>query len=223
MTAQIGVLEKVGELALKAKYHEEQFNAIVGQITELMSGFGVRSSVLASLPTANVPSSSAPVKRRGRPPGSGKKIAPPINIEGTTVKRRGRPPGSGKKIAPPINGTTTATTTSEIHLLPKIVWEILTRNPSEWRRVLPTVPEDANGLKAIEIWHIIKNEGSWVSDAKTDPATQISSTLRKLSSINRVTRGEHCRYSVVKKQPEVVVKTEEVQTEVPVQEKITNE
>lgn len=36
-------------------------------------------------------------KRRGRPPGSGKKAAPAA--ESDTPKRRGRPPGSGKKAA----------------------------------------------------------------------------------------------------------------------------
>jgi hypothetical protein len=80
--------------------------------------------------------------------------------------------------------------------LKEAIWDVLDRNPKEWSKLLPELPDEAEGLQIAEIKEIIESEKKWVSSSD-NISTQLSSQLFNLKKENLIARGENARYYIV--------------------------
>jgi hypothetical protein len=77
------------------------------------------------------------------------------------------------------------------------IFEVLSRNPAQYKKILPEYPANETGLKVPEIKDIIEKEKSWVSSSK-QLGTLVQQALYKLVEEGKAERAENRRYSLVK-------------------------
>lgn len=80
--------------------------------------------------------------------------------------------------------------------LREVIWDILARGHSSWKKTISDLPNGVIGLKAVEIKIIIETEGSWVS--KSNVANQISTHLKAYRKADKMELGEQKRYNIMK-------------------------
>lgn len=79
--------------------------------------------------------------------------------------------------------------------LREVIWDILARGHSSWKKIISDLPSGVIGLKAVEIKIIIETEGSWVS--KSNVANQISTHLKAYRKDDKMELGEQKRYNIM--------------------------
>lgn len=114
-------------------------------------------------------------------------------------KRRGRPPGSGKKNAqkpPKAESKSKSKNYSNQKTLKETFWEVLSRDPKEWKKVIADLPENATGLKVSEVKQIIDSEGVWVSSSD-NIRSMLQTLVYNLGKEGKIQRGDDRRYHIV--------------------------
>lgn len=76
------------------------------------------------------------------------------------------------------------------------VWDVLDRDPAIFKELLEEYPDDANGLKPMEVKEIILKEKKWESSG--DPAQQIHAIMGQLRYEGKLGRDNASRYYPIK-------------------------
>lgn len=76
------------------------------------------------------------------------------------------------------------------------VWNVLDRDPATFKELLEEYPDDAIGLKPIEVKEIILKEKKW--ESSSDPAQQIHAVMGQLRHEGKLGRDDASRYYPIK-------------------------
>lgn len=163
-------------------------------LVELMSGSGERPKVSKRPAPAPAPApAKATGKKRGRPR---KTETAPVSAPAATGKKRGRP----RKNAAPV--TATAPATGSGMTLMQAIYDVIDRPPKEWRKLLPELPKEAEGLKPSEAFEIIEIEGKWKPDAKIkDYSNAIATVFTNLKEQGLIAQENRRYYAVAGVKP----------------------
>jgi len=199
--------QEADEKAREAEEKAQAFSRKMAEIRDLtdtlsgdfqVGGNGSSGSAPSTSQTANqtthpVVKKKVVKKRPGRPPGSGKKPGRPKGSgKGTKAAKNknaaGQPKNASRKKRPP-RGDNEKT-------LREVVWEVHSKSPRQWKKVVPTIPDDAKGLKAVECAKIIESQGLWKS-AQGEVGNQISGHYMNFRKEGKMRRGDQFRYEIV--------------------------
>ncbi len=178
------------QLAKEADEKAAAFNGKLAEIRDVIDGLGGAGG------NGHITSPTAPVATANSTRPAVKKAA---------VKKPGRP---GRK---PSNSGATATATAQApkkrqqrgarggeneKTLREVIWDLHSQSPRQWKKVIPDIPNDAKGLKAVECAKIIDTLGLWKSPTG-EVSNQISGHYMNFRKEGKMRRGDQVRYEIV--------------------------
>jgi hypothetical protein len=107
-------------------------------------------------------------------------------------KRRGRSPRPAAQRS--VTSSDNRLKGSNQMSLRRAIWNVLDRNPKEWEKLLPDLPEKAEGLTIAEIREIIEKEKLWTGE---NIGGQLGSHLYTLKKDGLIERSSDGRYFIV--------------------------
>lgn len=171
------------ELRQQANDIETQYSAKMREIASLASGECDGDDPPSPPPRQTTAAAAVATATTPRPPKRG-------------PGRPGRKPAAALA-APKANGPVAPEQRnySNSMSLKEATFNVLNREPDEWREIIPELPAQAYGLTAGEIKKIIDHEKQWVS-ASNDISSQLQGALRDLRNRELIERGDDRRYYV---------------------------
>lgn len=180
--AKRGVFDEIGELTKRAAEISEQKRQLMSELESLEQERSETLKRIADVATSASESMDDSVE---------------ATTNSTVLKpKRGRPSEKDKQTQTKGDGRGRRALGKGGMPLKRVIWDILSRQPSSWRNDIPDLPPKVTGLKVDEIRMIIEKEGTWSSTSAT-AGQQVQHNLYALKNDGKVFRSDDRRYSIV--------------------------